>query len=394
VRALTILCGELKGRLGFLHAKTQKAFWRGVEGVLKADRLWLTALGRGLPGDSTDKHRIKAADRLLGNENLQRHLLAICGVLASYLIAGLRRPCISVDWTGAGPHHHALTASLSFRGRSLPILTRIYPDTKKGSPKAEREFLLQLAQVVPPNCTPILITDAGFYLEWFERVLSLGWDFVGRLRGKMNVRVNNAWQPLAAIHRMARQRATDLGVVPMSRSQPREFRVVISSRRKSKGRKRLTMKGTPRRNTNSKRATKAAREPWVLATSVQCSPNKVVARYALRMQIEECFRDLKAHRHGWSLDYVRSKTPQRIEILLLLAALAIVAMHTIGLAAEKAKVHFGYQANTVRDHRVLSTFFLARLLMRDRRAHSFNPDELRSAMTRLRKTLREASEPA
>jgi hypothetical protein len=394
VRALTILCGELKGPLGFLHAKTWAAVCRGVEGVLRADRLWLTALGRGLPGDSTDKHRIKAADRLLGNQNLQRHLLAIYGVLASYLIAGLRRPCISVDWTGAGPHHHALTASLSFRGRSLPILTRIYPDTKKGSPKAEREFLLQLAQVVPPNCTPILITDAGFYLEWFERVLSLGWDFVGRLRGTMNVRVNNAWQPLAAIHRMARHRATDLGVVPMSRSHPREYRVVVSRRRKSKGRERLTTKGTPRQNTNSKRAAKAAREPWVLATSVQCGPNKVVARYALRMQIEECFRDLKAHRHGWSLDYVRSKTPQRIEILLLLAALALVAMHTIGLAAEKAKIHFGYQANTVRDHRVLSTFFLARLLVRNRRAHSFKPDELRSAMARLRKTLREASEPA
>jgi hypothetical protein len=53
---------------------------------------------------------------------------------------------------------------------------------------------------------------------------------------------------------------------------------------------------------------KAAREPWVLATSINLSAHKVIRKYATRMQIEECFRDLKAPRQGWSLDYVRSET--------------------------------------------------------------------------------------
>ena len=300
MRALQILAGELGDKLDFLHAKTHAAFWRGVEGVLSADQLWLTALGRGMPGSSTAKHRIKAADRLLGSAKLRRHFLAISRVLTHHLLAGLERPCISVDWTGVGPHHHALTASLAFRGRSLPLFTRIFPDTSKGSPKAQREFLQQLAQVVPTSCTPILITDAGFHLDWLEQVRDLEWDFVGRVRGTMHVRVKNAWMPLVAIHRMARTSSLDLGVVSMCKKRPQDYRVVVSSRRKSKGRKRLTSNGTPRQDTNAKCASKAAREPWVLATSLQCSPNKVVARYALRMQIEECFRDLKAHRHGWA----------------------------------------------------------------------------------------------
>lgn len=390
MRALNILCEELKGRLGFLHAKTHAAFWRGVVGVACAGQLWLTALGRGMPGDSVDKHRIKAADRLLGNANLQLHLVEIYRVLTAYLVEGLERPRISVDWTGVGSRHYALTASLSYRGRSLPILSRVHPRRTKGNPKAEREFLQHLAQVVPSNCRPILITDAGFHSGWFEQVRALGWDFVGRLRGTMYVCINKVWQPLTEIHPLAKVRPLDLGVISMVKKKPREFRVVLSKRHKSKGRKRLTLRGTPRRDTTSKKAIQGAREPWVLATSLGVSPKKIVELYALRMQIEECFRDLKAHRHGWSLDHVCSRA-ERIEILMLLAAVAMVGMHAIGTAVEGAKLHFGYQANTVRNRRVFSTFFLARLFIRNEHSPGLAPDQIRNAFAFLRASLREAS---
>jgi hypothetical protein len=51
--------------------------------------------------------------------------------------------------------------------------------------------------------------------------------------------------------------------------------------------------------------------------------------YSMRMQIEETFRDLKRHRYGWSLEHVRCRTAARIDVLLLIAALAAVAMHII-----------------------------------------------------------------
>jgi hypothetical protein len=53
---------SLESRLDFLHTKTRAALWRGVDGVMQAGQLWLTALGSGLSGRTTDKHRMKAAD--------------------------------------------------------------------------------------------------------------------------------------------------------------------------------------------------------------------------------------------------------------------------------------------------------------------------------------------
>lgn len=387
MRALTILRTQLQDGLDFLHAKTNAALWRGVEGVLNGDQLWLTALGRALPGDCADKHRIKAADRLLGNANLQHHLLDSYHALAAHLMAGLPRPCVSVDWTGVGSDHYALTASLCFDGRSLPVFTRVYPCGLQGSPTAEREFLQDLAAVVPTSCKPILITDAGFYLAWADQVSSLGWDFIIRIRGTTKIRVNGVWRTLAELHQMAGRCPRSLGVAAVSQSKERNLRLVLASQRKSKGRKTLTRKGTPRRNTTSVKAANAAREPWVLATSLACSSRKVVRRYARRMQIEECFRDLKAHRHGWSLDYVRCKTPQRIAILFLLASLAVVVMHIIGIAAHAAKLHFAYQANTIRKRRVFSTFFFARLLIRDGQAKRLKTEQLHGAIESFRENI-------
>lgn len=391
MRVLNILRRSLKGRLDFLHAKTQGALWRGVAGVMRGGQLWLTALGRGLPGRTTDKHRIKAADRLLGNSRLQSATPAIYAALGAYLLKSIAHPCISVDWTGVGRRHYLLSASLSFEGRGLPIFSRIYPLSQKGSPNAAKKFLKELQAVIPESCTPILITDAGFYHDWFDAVQSLGWDLIGRLRGTVFVQIHGHWQSLKSIHRMARRRAQSFGVVPTNWTKPRDLRVVLSAQRKPKGRKNLTIKGTPRQGKSAKSATAAAREPWVLATTLQCSAKRVVALYAQRMQIEESFRDLKAHRYGWGLDHVRCTTPARIEILLLLAALALIAMHYIGLAAEQAGIRFHYQANTVRKRRTLSTFFLARLLMRDHHAGRLNSLDLRYAVATFQSTLYAAS---
>ncbi len=79
--------------------------------------------------------------------------------------------------------------------------------------------------------------------------------------------------------------------------------------------------------------------------------------YALRMKIEETFRDAKNHRFGWSLRHVRSASAERLTILLLLAVLASIAKTMLGFEAERQRLHRGDQANTVK-HRVLSFFVL------------------------------------
>jgi hypothetical protein len=83
----------------------------------------------------------------------------------------------------------------------------------------------------------------------------------------------------------------------------------------------------------------------------------IVATYALRMKIEETFRDAKNHRFGWSLRDVRSRSGERLTVLLLLVALGTIAVTLLGFEAERRRVPRAYQANTV-SRRVLSHFVL------------------------------------
>jgi hypothetical protein len=106
----------------------------------------------------------------------------------------------------------------------------------------------------------------------------------------------------------------------------------------------------------------AAREPWLLATSLQSSPKQVLQLYAQRMQIEENFRDCKSHRFGWSLRHVNSRCHKRMTTLLMLVAIAMTAVVIIGIAAESRREHRRYQANTL-ERRVLSYFFLGQIIV-------------------------------
>ena len=69
---------------------------------------------------------------------------------------------------------------------------------------------------------------------------------------------------------------------------------------------------TRRQRTADRQRSTAAREPLLLATSLQDPAPIVVHMYSLRMQIEETFRDLKSHRYGWSLEDVRCRSAQRV----------------------------------------------------------------------------------
>jgi hypothetical protein len=64
---------------------------------------------------------------------------------------------------------------------------------------------------------------------------------------------------------------------------------------------------------------------------------------------------------GWSLREARATQAERVEVLLLIAALAML----VGLMAEEAGAYRAYQANTVTSRRVLSHFVLGNLILQD-----------------------------
>ena len=76
------------------------------------------------------------------------------------------------------------------------------------------------------------------------------------------------------------------------------------------------------------------------------------------MQIEESFRDMKNRRSGFSLRDSRTNNAKRLSILMLINTLSQLVVWLIGSAGQSRNLHHELQANTVRDRKVLSTFFV------------------------------------
>lgn len=395
MRASSILQAQLREGARIVHSKRWAALWRAVNGLLEGGQLWLTALGRSLPGATADKHRIKAADRLLGNAAIQRALPKFYAVLAGFLLRRIRRPVILIDWTGGGSSaFYILCATLSFRGRALPLWSRTFPIKRKCSPIAEHEFLEELVRIVPRHCCPILVTDAGFHTAWFNAVRTVGWDFIGRIRGKKKALRNDRLVPIEELHALAGKRPRCLGTCFFGTRSSRvrwPFRLVLSGKPKLKGRHRITTLGTKGHNTADRQRSAAAREPLLLVTSLNQQARVIVATYRTRMQIEETFRDFKSHRYGWSLEDVRCRTPARVDVLLLIGALAVVVMHMLGFAARQHKLDRGLQANTERKRCVFSSFFLAKLVVRRGLQTSIPEHLLRNALVQIHRLTEQAA---
>lgn len=88
------------------------------------------------------------------------------------------------------------------------------------------------------------------------------------------------------------------------------------------------------------------------------SAKRVVKLYRTRMQIEEGFRDLKSPAYGFSFNLAYSRGPHRIEVLLLIAALAGMVAWAVGWLAERRQLHYQFQVNSIKHRRVLSLFYL------------------------------------
>jgi len=78
------------------------------------------------------------------------------------------------------------------------------------------------------------------------------------------------------------------------------------------------------------------------------------------MKIEHEFRDTKDERWGLGFRFSRTKNIHRLRILIMLSVLAIWLLWIIGMAAEAKNFHYHFQANSIKNKRILSLVFLAR----------------------------------
>lgn len=81
------------------------------------------------------------------------------------------------------------------------------------------------------------------------------------------------------------------------------------------------------------------------------------------MQIEESFRDVKSHQFGLSARYIRTVSIYRWAVAMLLAAIVQVTLWIIGVIGHHQGMQSYFQANTVKDKKVFSYFYLGQLIV-------------------------------
>jgi len=377
-----------------VHKKRSDCLFDVVTALIDSGQLWISALGRTIRNKTTAKHNIKKVDTLVGNEKLHRDRKSYYTYMATTLIGSKKRPLIIVDWSPVQGDcaHNFLRASVTGNGRSLTLYEEVHELKDYANNKVHKNFLNNLAEVIPADCQPIVITDAGFRNPWFRLILDLGWDFVGRLRHntKLKLEDNNDWHGATSLHSRATATAKYLGSAIVAKSNPLKMNLYIMLGKK-KDRVKKTKLGKKSESTNSKKYAKSAKEPWVIVTSLphrHGSPNKIMKVYKFRMQIEESFRDLKDKRYGFRLPESGTKNVKRLENLLLIALLATFAIWLAGQVAIKNKWHYQLQANTVRDKAVLSIAFIGIQVLRNLNRYKLSRAQLQEAVGSLQELVK------
>ncbi|XGA78604.1 IS4 family transposase [Halomonas sp. CH40] len=361
MQAPRFLHNWLTSALPSIHAKRLQALLDTVGALLTDRRLGLTALGRALPGPVAPRHTIKRVDRLLGNHHLHEERPLFYWLVANVLIGHMTRPLILVDWSPIDHYgqQFLLRAAIPFAGRSLPIFEKVHH--KNGCAYCEAYLLEAIARLLPEGATPVLVTDAGFRNPWFRAVEKRGWYYVGRVRSPTHYQASGAaWQAVSSLFQQATSVPSALGEVQIARSNPLTTQMVLYHQ-SPKGRKDRNKRGQASQDSASRAIARRQEEPWVLVTNLpkrSTQAKKVVAIYRQRMQIEEGFRDVKSPLFGLGFGMHQSRQGRRIEILLLIAMLANMAMMVAGLGVKTRGQQKHYQSNSINHRNVLSVWRL------------------------------------
>ncbi len=346
-----------------MHKVRRKAVSACLLSLMHGGAASVTSMGRSIESPAKEKHRIKRADRLCSNTQLFNELEPIYAAICSYWLNSNPRPIILIDWSDldGSKRNFLIRAAQVLDGRSITLYEEVHTVKTKEKRATHKAFLTKLKTLLPDNCKPIIVSDAGFKVPWFKLVLALGWDYVGRSRKPNFYQVKGAdWQGIDILYKKATSKPKSFtGLLTKTNKFPTNF---VLYKKRYKGREQLNKQGEKARNKQSLSHAKGAKDPWLLVTSLDLGSklaNKVVKIYRYRMQIEEGFRDMKGEHYGLGFNASKSKNSKRISILILLTTLASMVLLIIGNAVVGAKLSQRYQANSIKSKRVLSFQFVA-----------------------------------
>ena len=69
-------------------------------------------------------------------------------------------------------------------GRAITLYEELHPLELLVNRTVQHRFLERLQALLPSECTPIIIADAGFRVPFFRYVERLGWHGLGGIRNR------------------------------------------------------------------------------------------------------------------------------------------------------------------------------------------------------------------
>src|SRR5256885_2637929 len=115
----------------FIHGKRLQAVMDVACSLQKKQNLSLTAIGKGLSGKTSLKHKIKKVDRLEGNKHLYEEISSIYVGLSSFLFQYLqfqKDTPVLIDLCYLKDAHEIqmLSAEIALKGRSIPLYREVF----------------------------------------------------------------------------------------------------------------------------------------------------------------------------------------------------------------------------------------------------------------------------
>jgi NAD(P)-dependent dehydrogenase (short-subunit alcohol dehydrogenase family) len=384
MHARSIVTRFFESALTDIHGSRRRVLVTVVWAAMTGSVVSLSRLARSITAeDGNAKASIKRVDRLIGHARIASEVAVTAQALLAALCRWLSPLVIAVDWSAVTPGGTfvELRAAVVWHGmgRGVTVHQRVYPAAKQGNRMAEQSLLRDLARWIPRGTKVIVICDAGFRSPWFRAVERLGWNWIGRLRGRNQIRHDGGvWQDAMDWGRSARVQPWRQSDCELTR-RGRFGCDLVRVRRSRVGRKAYRCPGHGSMAKAGTEARASAREPWVLAHAKALRvlrADEIVALYALRMQIEEVFRDGKSLSFGMGVETGRSRSALRLQALLLIATLASYLLWHLGQLAEAEGLHRRFKVTT-RDRRELSVIAVA-ILLCSQRDIPFSPSGVRA----------------
>ncbi len=310
------------GCLRLSQAKTLSIL---VAAAMRVERVSLANIGRAAAG--TTKHQIKRCYRFCANERVET-ADAMRGIVKRLVHKKRKKPLlVALDWVDIRGYQ-TLVASAVLTGRSVPLCWastqgHVY-DGHRSRNAFEESLLMVLRSMIPTRVKVIILADRGFgrtTLATFCR--HQGFSYLIRIGPRVTVR-------LKGFHGKLLDYPVKKGVAKVLKDVRYRADGAVTQHVVVRWKPGLPEKRDRRRNRRL-----PADECWFLMTDLTGTAHQLCALYGKRMTIEQLFRDGKSKRNGWSLRDTQLSTPDRLDRLLLVLAIAYLLLCGLGLIAQR-----------------------------------------------------------